>query len=98
MPLIKNQGTEMEIQTAERLAPRRRAATATQFRVQRGSLAAAGRAQNRTETRLQDRTDEQLVALAQQGQQRAFEFLVRKYQSRIVYLLSCMVGESDAQD
>lgn len=43
-------------------------------------------------------TDEQLVAKAQAGDQRAFELLVRKYQYKIVQLVSRLVGEADAPD
>jgi RNA polymerase sigma-70 factor (ECF subfamily) len=43
-------------------------------------------------------TDEQLVAKAQAGDQRAFELLVRKYQYKIVQLVSRLVGDADAPD
>jgi RNA polymerase sigma-70 factor (ECF subfamily) len=43
-------------------------------------------------------TDEQLVARVQEGDQRAFEMLVRKYQYKIVQLVSRLVGEADAPD
>jgi RNA polymerase sigma-70 factor (ECF subfamily) len=43
-------------------------------------------------------TDEQLVARAQAGDQRAFELLVRKYQHKIVQLVSRLVGDGDAPD
>ena len=43
-------------------------------------------------------TDEQLVARAQEGDPRAFEFLVRKYQHKIIQLVSRLVGEADAPD
>lgn len=43
-------------------------------------------------------TDEQLVARAQEGEPRAFEFLVRKYQHKIIQLVSRLVGEADAAD
>ncbi len=43
-------------------------------------------------------TDEQLVARAQGGDQRAFELLVRKYQHKIVQLVSRLVGDGDAPD
>jgi len=46
----------------------------------------------------EQQTDEQLVALAQDGNQRAFELLVRKYQHKIVQLVGRLVGEGDAQD
>ncbi|NGY04438.1 RNA polymerase sigma factor RpoE [Solimonas terrae] len=43
-------------------------------------------------------TDEQLVVRAQTGDQRAFELLVRKYQHKIVQLVSRLVGDGDAPD
>ncbi|WP_028006812.1 RNA polymerase sigma factor RpoE [Solimonas flava] len=43
-------------------------------------------------------TDEQLVVRAQAGDARAFELLVRKYQHKIVQLVSRLVGEADAPD
>lgn len=46
----------------------------------------------------EEQTDEQLVARAQQGNQRAFEILVRKYQHKILQLVSRLVGEGDAPD
>ncbi len=46
----------------------------------------------------EQQTDEQLVALAQEGNQRAFELLVRKYQHKIVQLVSRIVGEGDGPD
>ncbi|MBI2383208.1 MAG: RNA polymerase sigma factor RpoE [Gammaproteobacteria bacterium] len=42
--------------------------------------------------------DEQLVVRAQQGDKRAFDLLVRKYQFRIVQLVERLVGEADALD
>jgi RNA polymerase sigma-70 factor, ECF subfamily len=42
--------------------------------------------------------DEQLVARAQAGDQRAFELLIRKYQYKIVQLVSRLVGDADAPD
>lgn len=42
--------------------------------------------------------DEQLVQRAQNGDVRAFELLVRKYQNKIVQLVSRLVGEADAPD
>jgi RNA polymerase sigma-70 factor (ECF subfamily) len=42
--------------------------------------------------------DEQLVARAQNGDTRAFELLVRKYQHKIVQLVSRLVGDADAPD
>lgn len=45
-----------------------------------------------------DIADEQLVARAQAGDQRAFELLVRKYQHRIIQLVSRLVGDADAPD
>jgi RNA polymerase sigma-70 factor (ECF subfamily) len=42
--------------------------------------------------------DEQLVALAQSGDKRAFELLVRKYQYKVIQLVSRLVGEADAPD
>lgn len=46
----------------------------------------------------EEQLDEQLVVRAQKGDKRAFELLVRKYQYKIVQLVSRMVGEADAQD
>jgi RNA polymerase sigma-70 factor (ECF subfamily) len=46
----------------------------------------------------EEQTDEQLVARAQEGDGRAFELLVRKYQHKIIQLVSRLVGESDAPD
>lgn len=46
----------------------------------------------------EEQTDEQLVARAQKGDTRAFELLVRKYQHKIVQLVSRLVGEGDAPD
>jgi RNA polymerase sigma-70 factor, ECF subfamily len=43
-------------------------------------------------------TDEQLVARAQEGETKAFEFLVRKYQHKIIQLVGRLVGEADAAD
>ncbi len=45
-----------------------------------------------------DITDEELVLLAQKGDKRAFELLVRKYQHKIVQLVSRLVGDGDAPD
>ena len=42
--------------------------------------------------------DEQLVVLAQKGDERAFELLVRKYQYKILQLVGRLVGEGDAPD
>ena len=42
--------------------------------------------------------DEQLVERAQQGDKRAFELLVRKYQYKIVQLVGRLVGDADAPD
>lgn len=46
----------------------------------------------------EENVDEQLVARAQQGDRRAFELLVRKYQYKIVQLVSRLVGDADAPD
>jgi RNA polymerase sigma-70 factor (ECF subfamily) len=46
----------------------------------------------------EEQTDEQLVARAQEGDGRAFELLVRKYQHKIIQLVSRLVGDSDAPD
>lgn len=46
----------------------------------------------------EEQTDEQLVTRAQAGDKRAFELLVRKYQYKIVQLVSRMVGDADAPD
>lgn len=43
-------------------------------------------------------TDDELVALAQGGNQRAFEMLVRKYQRKVVQLVGRLVGDGDAPD
>ena len=45
-----------------------------------------------------DLTDEELVVLAQKGDTRAFELLVRKYQHKIVQLVGRLVGDGDAHD
>ena len=45
-----------------------------------------------------ENTDEALVNRAQQGDKRAFELLVRKYQYKIVQLVGRLVGEADAPD
>lgn len=42
--------------------------------------------------------DEQLVERAQNGDRRAFELLVRKYQYKIVQLVGRLVGDADAPD
>jgi RNA polymerase sigma-70 factor, ECF subfamily len=42
--------------------------------------------------------DTVLVARAQQGDQRAFSLLVRKYQYKLVQLVARLVGEADAPD
>jgi RNA polymerase sigma-70 factor (ECF subfamily) len=42
--------------------------------------------------------DEQIVERAQAGDRRAFELLVRKYQYKIVQLVSRLVGDADAPD
>ena len=46
----------------------------------------------------EDQLDEQLVTRAQNGDQRAFELLVRKYQYKIIQLVGRLVGEADAPD
>ena len=46
----------------------------------------------------EEQTDEQLVARAQEGDGRAFEILVRKYQFKIVQLVGRLVGEADSAD
>jgi RNA polymerase sigma-70 factor (ECF subfamily) len=45
-----------------------------------------------------DPADQQLVERAQKGETRAFELLVRKYQHKLVQLVSRLVGEADAPD
>lgn len=45
-----------------------------------------------------DSTDIQLVERAQAGDERAFELLVRKYQYKIIQLVSRLVGEGEAPD
>jgi RNA polymerase sigma-70 factor, ECF subfamily len=45
-----------------------------------------------------DPADQQLVERAQKGEVRAFELLVRKYQHKLVQLVSRLVGEADAPD
>lgn len=42
--------------------------------------------------------DEQLVARAQAGDNRAFDLLVRKYQTRIIQLCNRLVGDADSMD
>src|SRR5262245_6389697 len=42
--------------------------------------------------------DDQLVARAQQGDKRAFDVLVRKYQYKIVQLVERLVGDADSLD
>lgn len=42
--------------------------------------------------------DEQLVERAQNGDKRAFELLIRKYQYKIIQLVSRLVGDADAPD
>lgn len=46
----------------------------------------------------EEQTDELLVARAQKGEKRAFELLVRKYQYKIIQLVSRLVGDGDAPD
>lgn len=46
----------------------------------------------------EEQTDDQLVTRAQSGEQRAFELLVRKYQYKIIQLVSRLVGDADAPD
>ena len=47
----------------------------------------------------EEQTDEQLVARAQEGENRAFELLVRKYQHKIVAVISRYVSDwSECQD
>ncbi|PPE75836.1 RNA polymerase sigma factor RpoE [Solimonas fluminis] len=46
----------------------------------------------------EEQLDEQLVARAQKGDKRAFELLVRKYQYKIIQLVSRLVGDADAPD
>jgi RNA polymerase sigma-70 factor (ECF subfamily) len=46
----------------------------------------------------EENLDEQLVARAQSGDRRAFELLVRKYQYKIIQLVSRLVGDADAPD
>lgn len=46
----------------------------------------------------EEQLDIELVARAQKGDARAFELLMRKYQSRIVSLAERLVGEADAPD
>lgn len=46
----------------------------------------------------QQGVDEQLVERAQQGDKRAFELLIRKYQYKIIQLVSRLVGDADAPD
>ena len=45
-----------------------------------------------------DLSDEQLVAIAQSGDQRAFSILMGKYQGKVVKLVNRLVGENDAAD
>lgn len=46
----------------------------------------------------EDASDEQLVARAQAGDDRAFDLLVRKYQHKVVKLTARYVNPADAQD
>ncbi len=46
----------------------------------------------------EDASDEQLVARAQAGDDRAFDLLVRKYQHKVVTLTARYVSPADAQD
>ncbi len=46
----------------------------------------------------EEQLDEQLVARAQNGDRRAFDLLVRKYQYKIVQLVERLVGEADGPD
>lgn len=46
----------------------------------------------------EDISDKQLVERAQQGDSTAFDLLVRKYQYKVVKLVSRYVGPADAQD
>lgn len=46
----------------------------------------------------EESTDEQLVARAQQGDRMAFDLLVRKYQYKLIKLVSRYVSPSDAAD
>lgn len=46
----------------------------------------------------EEQLDEDLVARAQQGDRRAFDLLVRKYQYKIVQLVERLVGEADSLD
>lgn len=48
--------------------------------------------------RSEDQSDPLLVERAQAGDVRAFELLLRKYQHRIIHLVSRLVGEADAPD
>lgn len=45
-----------------------------------------------------ENTDENLVARAQRGEKAAFDLLVRKYQHKVVNLVSRYVSDGDAQD
>ena len=45
-----------------------------------------------------ENTDDNLVARAQRGEKAAFELLVRKYQHKVVNLVSRYVSDADAQD
>ncbi|MDP9142502.1 MAG: RNA polymerase sigma factor RpoE [Pseudomonadota bacterium] len=47
---------------------------------------------------MSESTDIQLVERAQAGDERAFELLVRKYQYKIIQLVSRLVGDADAPD
>src|SRR5687767_9891858 len=42
--------------------------------------------------------DEELVARVQAGDKRAFDLLVRRYQNKVVQLVTRLVGDADAQD
>ena len=45
-----------------------------------------------------DQIDQQLVAKVQAGDKRAFDVLVRKYQNKVIQLVTRLVGDADSMD
>lgn len=46
----------------------------------------------------EDQIDQELVLRAQSGDKRAFDLLVRKYQFKVIQLVTRLVGDADAMD